>query len=210
MILEYFFKILPEILKNVKIKLRRTLNKRGGRKMGEKVREYLSRPDRVNLSILIFGATAYFISWCLEDSKQGMITSMSVILFLGALLFAYVFSVYTVMVFLSSISLNLFLSRDIALWNVSFLIITLILNPVFMIIYLDRTNYIKQDYVLSFNDFIKMFIFSNISPVIISSFVMIQTMESFRLFFMILAFALVANFYFWHNIVYDPNHDLEF
>ena len=178
--------------------------------MGAKVRQYLSRPDRVNLSMLIFGVATYFISWCLEDSRQDIIITMSVILFLGALFFAYIFSIYTVMVFLLSISLNIFLNQNISLWNVSFMLVALVLNPIFMIFYLNQMGYIKQGYILNFNIFLKMFIFFNISPVIISSFVMIQPGKSFRFFFMILVLALIANFYFWHNIVHDQNRDLEF
>jgi hypothetical protein len=169
--------------------------------MEEKIKIYLQRPDRLNISVLIFGFLAYVLSRCVSVSEQTIISTMILILFFILFLFGYFISIYTVTIFLSLISFIYFFHGDINPKRLIFLILVLTINAISTFFYLKKINYLSETHVLDLNDLLKIFIFSNISPAIIAGIVFLPVGEVAHLIIMVLLLALIANFYFWHNFV---------
>ena len=169
--------------------------------MIEKIREYLRRPDRVNLNIFFFSFAAYFLSWQIADSEKLLIYFMLVFMAFGALFFVFFLSGYTVTIFLSSMALLYLINRSPTFLTVIFAATALIINPFAMFSYLRERKYIGTSYSVNLIDFLKMFIFSNMVPAFIAIFVASQIGSIHHLVFLTASFILIANFYFWHQLV---------
>lgn len=167
----------------------------------EKIREYLRRPDRINLNIFFFGLASYFLSWRIADSEKSLIYFMLCFIALGALLFVFFLSGYTLTIFLSSMSLIYLLNWKLTFVNALFTGTALLINPFAMILYLKERKYIKMSSSVNFVDFLKMFLFSNMVPAFIALFVASQTRSVHYMVFLTASFVLIINFYFWHNLV---------
>jgi len=169
--------------------------------MREVLRDYLSRPDRLNIIILVFGFLSYLISYIVADSKKMIIPIMILVVFFVLFLFAYFISIYTISIFLSLIFFIYFFNENISYKHFIVFSLVLVFNAFFFLLYLKKMNYITRRHVLDFNGLLKIFIFSNASPVVIAGIVLISAGKATQLLVMILSLILIANFYFWHNFV---------
>lgn len=175
--------------------------------MKEKIRRYLRHPDRLNLSVFLFTVIAYFLSNKLSGPKQSFMFLMVLFMVSGGIFFAFILSRCVITIFLSNIALLLFVSRKFNIWILLFVLAAFFLNSLAVLFYLEKEKYIRIVYSVNFlnsvdfSSFLKIFIFSNIIPFFVASIALIQKGRTYHLFFLILAYALIANFYFWHNLV---------
>ncbi len=169
----------------------------------EKFRDFFKQPDFASLFVLVFSVLVFEVSNCFFSYADNILVSCS-LMFVGAIVFPYFSSEYIGIVLMSCMLMTVALVMENIFMYCFALVIAMSCVGGFAAFYFSREGYVKHLYVTKKINFIKIFIFANITPTVVASFLFLRNKEDmFWPLMIIFVFGFIMPFILWQKISLD-------